>query len=330
MLFRSPKIGQERPFASAEGTLTPLGPAANGEWIALHYGARHPGRLVRVKLADQAVILGEISQHPAAEVIEPEELIAAEDFRWRSDDGLQIQGWLYRAQGKVLGTILHIHGGPTHHYEDDFMIQPQYYTRLGFNVLQPNYRGSTGFALDYQESIKREGWGGAEQADIRTGAEALIKAGIAEPGKIGITGTSYGGYSSWWAITRFPPEIVKAAAPICGMTDLVVDYDTTRPDLRPYSEEMMGGTPTTAPQRFRDRSPIHFVGNIKGRLLIVQGANDPNVTPQNVADVRARQDALKIPYEVLIFEDEGHGIGKPGNRAALYRRLAQFFAAAFQ
>jgi dipeptidyl aminopeptidase/acylaminoacyl peptidase len=325
-----PTTGKERVFASNEGTLTPLGMAAGGEWIASHYSARHPGRLVRVRLEDRAVILDEISRHPSADVMAPEELIAAEDFRWRSNDGLEIQGWLYRAKGEARGTILHIHGGPTYHYEDEFMIQPQYYTRLGFNVLQPNYRGSTGFALDYQESIKQQGWGGAEQADIRTGAEALIKAGIAASGKIGITGTSYGGYSSWWAITQFPPEIVKAAAPICGMTDLVVDYDTTRPDLRPYSEEMMGGTPKTVPQRFFERSPINFVGNIKGRLLIVQGANDPNVTPQNVADVRARLDALKIPYEVLVFEDEGHGISKPGNRAVLYRRLAHFFAMAFQ
>jgi hypothetical protein len=92
----------------------------------------------------------------------------------------------------------------------------------------------------------------------------------------------YGGYSSWCAITRFPKEIVAAAAPICGMTDLVVDYPTTRPDIRPYSEEMMG-SPATAPERYRERSPIHYVDRIEGRLLIVQGANDPNVTQlQNI------------------------------------------------
>ena len=91
----------------------------------------------------------------------------------------------------------------------------------------------------------------------------------------------------------------------------------------------MGGTPETVPERFRERSPIHFIENIKGKLLIIQGANDPNVTPQNVADVRKRLDAARIPYEVLIFDDEGHGIGKPGNRKILLKRLAGFFAAAF-
>ena len=66
------------------------------------------------------------------------------------------------------------------------------------------------------------------------------------------------------------------------MTDLVVDYYATRPDLRPYSEEMMGGSPEEVPDIYRERSPIEFVNNIRGRLLIVQGLKDPNVTPDNV------------------------------------------------
>jgi len=70
-------------------------------------------------------------------------------------------------------------------------------------------------------------------------------------------------------ITRWDRETLAAAAPICGMTDLVVDYETTRPDLRPYSEEMLGGTPDTAPDRYRERSPIHAVDRIGGALLIV-------------------------------------------------------------
>ncbi len=81
------------------------------------------------------------------------------------------------------------------------------------------------------------------------------------------------------------------------------------------------------PERYRERSPIHFVGNIKGRLLIVQGMRDPNVTPENVRAVRAALDAAH-EYDPLAFDDEGHGIGKPANQAAV-RRLAEFFGEAF-
>jgi dipeptidyl aminopeptidase/acylaminoacyl peptidase len=157
----------------------------------------------------------------------------------------------------------------------------------------------------------------------------LIRDGIAAKGQVGITGTSYGGYSSWWAITHFAVETIAAAAPICGMTDLVVDYETTRPDLRPYSEEMMGGSPAQVPARYRERSPIHFVGDIKGSLLIVQGDNDPNVTPQNVTDVITRLQSAKIQFDLLTFADEGHGIGRPENQRVLYRRIAEFFGKTF-
>ena len=113
------------------------------------------------------------------------------------------------------------------------------------------------------------------------------------------------------------------------MTDLVVDWETTRPDLRPYSEEMMGGSPKQVPERYRERSPLHFVDQIEGRLLIVQGLRDPNVTPENVRVVCEALDEQGIEYELLAFEDEGHGIHRPKNHRLLYPRLARFFEQAF-
>lgn len=321
-----PDTGGQAPFARVAGTLLPIAPTATSGWVCYHYDARHPMRLVRAEPGGALKPLSEA----AVPGLDPAFLAAAEDFLWRSTDGLEIHGWLYRPRGTSRGAIVLVHGGPTAHDEDAFNPEIQYLVAAGFSVLTPNYRGSTGFGLPFQEAIKQQGWGGIEQDDIATAANALIQHSLAKPGCIGVTGTSYGGYSSWCQITRVAPEVIKAAAPICGMTDLVVDYQTTRPDLRPYSEEMMGGSPTQAPERYRERSPIHFVERIRGKLLIVQGANDPNVTPQNVTDVQHRLDAAKIPYELLIFPDEGHGIAKPENRKILCRRLAQFFAQAFE
>jgi dipeptidyl aminopeptidase/acylaminoacyl peptidase len=113
------------------------------------------------------------------------------------------------------------------------------------------------------------------------------------------------------------------------MTDLVIDYETTRPDLRPFSAEMMGGTPEQVPGRFYNRSPIHFVQNITGKLLIVQGGQDPNVTPENVDAVVKALKQHGIPYELLNFRDEGHGIYKVKNQRRLYLRLVDFFERAF-
>ena len=320
--------------AIAPGTLIPVAPLASGGWAVRYYHARQPEDLVRFDPTQTGQLsLPSLTGLAGATAGLMPELIAPQSIRWNAPDGLSIQGWLYRpkdkAQGKAAGTVVDIHGGPTHHLENRFNPFVQYLLRRGFNVFQPNYRGSTGFGLPFQEAILKQGWGGAEQEDIRSGIAFLIDKGIAEKGRVGVTGTSYGGYSSWWAITHFPTELVAAAAPICGMTDLVIDYETTRPDLRPYSEKMLGGSPAQLPERYRERSPIHYVDRIKGRLLIVQGMRDPNVTPENLEVVRRALEAADIAHDVLTFEDEGHGIRKQANRRRLYRRLADFFAAAF-
>lgn len=321
--------GEETPLPELPGELLPLQQVGDA-WIGVYSSATQPTDVVRFELdhlrPDAFESLTRLWERTS---LQQNDLQPAEDIRWRSVDGLEIQGWLYRPRGEPRGTIVHVHGGPTWHYSDAFAADVQFYVSQGFNVLQPNYRGSTGFGLAYQEAIKVDGWGGREQDDIRTGIEALIERGIATAGRVGVTGTSYGGYSSWCQITRNPPQIVTAAAPICGMTDLVVDYETTRPDLRPYSEEMLGGTPATAPERYRERSPIHFVQHIKGHLLIVQGMRDPNVTPENVRVVAGELQNAGVEYQLLTFDDEGHGISRQANRRTLYDQLARFFAQAF-
>ncbi|HKH11830.1 MAG TPA: alpha/beta fold hydrolase [Rubrobacter sp.] len=317
--------GAESSPPDLPGNLVPLAPAGDA-WVCKRYDARHPVDLVRLAEDGEAASITGLQGRTD---LDPGRLAAAEDFRWRSVDGLEVQGWLYRAAGEVVGTVVLVHGGPTSLAEDRFNAEVQYFVARGLHVLAPNYRGSTGFGLPFQESIKEEGWGGREQEDIKSGIEALIEAGVATPGRVGVTGTSYGGYSAWWAITHYSTDLVAASAPICGMTDLVVDYHATRPDLRPYSEEMMGGTPEEVPDRYRERSPINFVGNIRGRLLIVQGMQDPNVTPENVDVVVRALGREGIPYDLVTFEDEGHGISRPWNLKTLYPRLADFFGSAF-
>ncbi|HSL01745.1 MAG TPA: alpha/beta fold hydrolase [Rubrobacteraceae bacterium] len=324
-----PESGVEKRMPEVEGNLVPLSPTGGEGWVGLHYDARHPVDLVSFDPAGDGTresITGLWGRTP----LDAGDLVPAEEFSWSSVDGLVVYGWLYRTRRESAGTIVLVHGGPTSRAEERFNAQIQYLVSRGFDVLAPNYRGSTGYGLGFQEAIKEDGWGGREQEDTRRGIEALVDAGVARPGGVGVTGTSYGGYSAWWAITHFPPEVAAAAAPICGMTDLAVDYYATRPDLRPYSEEMMGGSPEEAPERYRERSPVNFVRDIRGRLLIVQGLKDPNVTAENVRVVTSALDELAIPYELLTFDDEGHGIARPENLRVLYPRLAEFFETALR
>lgn len=321
---------EEKFLPRIKGSLIPIGPVTNNEWVGLHYSSTQPDEIVRFDINNVQISRFQSLTHVWEQTtVKREDLTPAEDFEWKTKDGLKIHGWLYRSKTASKKAIIYVHGGPTAHCEDAINPQIQYLVSRGFNVLAPNYRGSTGYGAEFEDLIRVNGWGSDEQEDIWAGVKALIERGIAEKGKVGITGTSYGGYSSWYAITK-APELISAAVPICGMTDLVVDYETTRPDLRPYSEEMMGGSPKEVPNRYYERSPINFVHQIKGKLMIVQGARDPNVTPKNVEEVRKRLDEAGVKYDLLVFEDEGHGIVKTKNQRILYKRNADFFTKALE
>ncbi len=313
---------EEVRFPAVQGNLLPLGKTANGRWLSIFYSATRPDTLVTLTDAAQ--------EKAALTFLFPAEdagytLCPAEEIRWRSADGILIQGWLYRTSHNQQKAVMLVHGGPTMHYEDRVHPLIQYLVQEGFNVLVPNYRGSTGFGLTFQHLIREDGWGGREQEDLLGGVRELFRLGLALPGQVGVTGTSYGGYSAWYLATHAPPDLIAAAAPICGMTDLRLDYETTRPDLRPMTAEMMGGTPDEIPEKYDQRSPIHMVDRIRIPLFIVQGLRDPNVTPANTRLIVERLEANQIRYQLLEFADEGHGIIRPENQRRLYPQLADFF-----
>lgn len=318
------ETGLEQPFILPEANLLPIAQLPGGDWICERYSAARGHDLVRIEPVTMRVTnLTRTAEHF------PGRFVPARDFRWTSRDGTPVQGWLYEPEGRSRGLVVWVHGGPTWHSEDWVNPIVQFLAQAGFTVLDPNYRGSTGFGRAFREAIKRDGWGGAEQDDIRTGIEALIAAGKAQRGRIGVAGLSYGGYSSWVAITRFA-DLVDAAVPICGMYQLDVDFHATgMPHGRAYSIEMMGGTPEEVPERYHRASPANFIREIKGDLLIVHGLADSNVSPENTR--LACRDLLQagIPFDLLTFDDEGHGIYKAGNREKLLLRMERFFARAF-
>ena len=309
-----------------QGNLFPIGNLQNDEWLATYSSSTQPDDFVKFNINSPKIENFEYLLDVWKRLsITKDNLVPAIDFDWKGKDDFPIHGWLYKPKNPIGKSIIFVHGGPTYHSSDEINHQIQYYANQGFLVLDPNYRGSTGYGVAFEDSIKDKGWGSDEQNDIIAGVEKLIAEGLATKNKIGITGTSYGGYSSWYAITKNPKEIIAASAPICGMTDLVVDYETTRPDLRIYSEEMLGGSPTEVPEIYHERSPVNFIDNIQGKILIIQGAQDPNVSPENIEAVKDLLKQHKIDHKIWIFDDEGHGIHKTKNQKELYEGIAKFF-----
>ena len=309
------------------GNITFYNRLHDDQWLAGYYSSTQPSTILSIPLSK----FKELSTNDftyyfdnfGQSAIEKDQLVTAEDYEWTSVDNEKIHGWFYRSLTPSKKLIVYVHGGPTSHSRDALSAEIQYYVHRGFNVLDPNYRGSTGYGVPFREKIKDDGWGGREQADIAYGVQSLITNGKVNKGNVAITGTSYGGYSAWCAITKYP-DVFDVSIPVCGMTDLIVDYETTWPDLRPYSEEMMGGKPQDVPEKYYNGSPINFINKIKGKLLIIQGANDPNVTPANVTVVEEALHNAEVEYETVVYSDEGHGIIKKPNRKKKFEDIADF------
>ena len=313
----------QRPLPNQSGrrTLLPLAALPDGGWLAQAYDASAPHWLV--KLAPDGTCRRLTSGQPS-----PRRHRSPSDFRWTAPDGRPVQGWLYTPEAKSKGLIAYIHGGPTWHSEDWVNPKIGFWVQLGYTVLDPNYRGSTGFGYDWREAVKADGWGGREQTDIRAGIEAVLERGFA-PRKVAVAGNSYGGFSSWFAITRFA-DLVTAAIPMCGMYRLDIDYHATEmPHGRAYSEAMMGGAPEQFPDKYANASPGNFIHDIKGHVLIVHGLADSNVGPENTHVAVRELTAAGIAHEVMLFSNEGHGIFRRTNVETYLIRSAAFLERAF-
>ncbi len=307
-----------RPFPNQSGrrTLVPHVSLPDGGWLAEAYDASAPHELVQVAPDG-------LCRRLAPTPVSYRRHRAPRDFRWKSSDDREVQGWLYEPEAKSKGLIVYVHGGPTWHSEDWVNPKIGFWVQLGYTVLDPNYRGSTGFGAAWREGVKADGWGGREQADIRTGIETVLQRGFA-PRKVAVVGNSYGGFSSWYAITRFP-DLVTAAIPMCGMYKLDIDYHQTEmPHGRAYSQEMMGGTPEDLPQKYANASPGNFISAIRGHVLIVHGLADSNVGPENTFTAMRELKAAGIPFEDMLFSDEGHGIFRRTNVETYLMRSAVF------
>jgi dienelactone hydrolase len=307
------------PNLSGRRSLLPHAALPRGGWLAEAYDADAPHDLVAVAADGTCRVIWRADFAAG--------FAAPQDFRWTAPDGRAMQGWLYRPDGQARGLIGYVHGGPTWHSEDWVNPKIQFWVAQGYAVLDPNYRGSTGFGYDHRESIKQQGWGAEEQADIRAGLKAALAKGI--PGPVAVAGNSYGGFSSWFAITRHA-DLVTAAIPMCGMYRLDIDYHATEmPHGRAYSEEMMGGTPEEFPEKYANASPGRFIDRIRGHVMIVHGLADSNVGPENTHVAVRELTAAGIPHEVLLFEDEGHGVFRRRNVETYLRASAAFLERAF-
>jgi dipeptidyl aminopeptidase/acylaminoacyl peptidase len=254
--------------------------------------------------------------------LDRQQLVSPELIRYRSADGLQISAFLYRPRGTSgpFPAILMPHGGPTGQTLNAWSPPVQYLVSRGYAVLEPNFRGSTGYGTEFQWLNKND-WGGGDLLDVVAGANWLEENGISD--RIGIAGGSYGGFMTLTAIGRYPNRW-KAAVSLCGVVNLVTMYNAGRSDMRQFQARNIG-TPEENPEFYRERSPLTFADNIGCPVLILQGERDPRVPLTEAEQMRDRLERAGKPCEYVVYEHEGHGFSRRANQIDSIRRMADFF-----
>ena len=252
-------------------------------------------------------------------------------IRYPSSDGLEIPAYLTLPKGfgdTNLPLVVVPHGGPWARDFWGFNTEAQFLANRGYAVLQPNFRGSTGFGKAFLNAGNRE-WGDLMQDDITWGVLYLVDRGIVDRERVAIYGGSYGGYATLAGLA-FTPDLYAAGVSFVGPSNLI----TLLNSLPPYWEagrkvfhERMGDPSTEeGMQQLIRQSPLFSADQIVAPLLVVQGQNDPRVKKTESDQIVVALRDRGFPVEYLNAPDEGHGFARPENNMAFVAAKERFLA----
>jgi dipeptidyl aminopeptidase/acylaminoacyl peptidase len=214
-----------------------------------------------------------------------------------------------------------IHGGPTSETQNSWSPTAQYFAGKGWHCLAVNYRGGTGSGRAYQDMLNGA-WGVVDVEDARTGAEHLIQQGLVDPTRVAITGGSAGGYTTMMALVR-DPDFWTAGVSLFGIGNLYeLRLGSHRFEAR-YEDTLIGPLPETA-ERWIERSPLTHVRRCKAPVQLFHGKEDKAVPHQQSIEFAEAVKAQGGVADLILYEDEGHGFRKEGNRKDQLEKMDAF------
>jgi len=248
-----------------------------------------------------------------------EHLAHMKPIRYPARDGAKIPGYLTLpngAEGHKVPTIIVPHGGPWARDYWGFDSFTQFLANRGYAVLQPNFRGSTGYGKAFLNSGNGE-WGtGRMQHDLSDAVAYLIGHEIADADQIAILGGSYGGYATLAGLA-FTPDLYAAGVSIVGPSNIITLLDS-----------IPAGDPSDPEDKARleAQSPLFSATEMKAPLLVIQGANDPRVKQAESDQIVVALRELDRTVEYMVAPDEGHGFAGEENRLAMFAVIEKFLA----
>ena len=254
-------------------------------------------------------------------------------------DGLLLPADLYLPRGAdpdgdgrpvaPLPALVFVHGGPWIGFEWNSWSTNRHLQLLadrGYAVLRPDFRGSAGYGRAFMDRGDRE-WGGRILDDLVDVAAWAADNRVADPGRIGLWGWSFGGYATLAGLATFPDRFACGLS-LYGLSDLETFMDRVVPAGHAETWKRRLGDPRTAAGRARLRahSPIHAVARIRGPILLSHGGRD-GVAP--IAQSDRMVDALRsagTPVTYLVFPEEGHDYRQVGTWVSFWSEAERFLA----
>ena len=247
-------------------------------------------------------------------------------LHWMSD-GVRIQGWLMYPQdydsSNQYPMVVVAHGGPASMVRAGWPSRAFNTFKLsahGYFVLYPNPRGSFGQGEKFtQGNIKDFGYG--DFRDIMGGVDEVVKTLPVDKRRIGITGWSYGGYMTMWAVTQ--TNRFAAAVSGAGLSNWQSYYGEN--DIDEWMIPYFGASVYDDPAIYARSAPITFIKKAKTPTLVLAGERDGEVPEPQSREFWHALKALGVPTELVVYAGEGHAISQPAHQRDIMERMVDWF-----
>src|SRR5215831_7243686 len=247
-------------------------------------------------------------------------------IHWQND-GFNLQGWLLYPRNfdpsKKYPMVVQVHGGPSSMAHSSWPTERSFGVALssaGYFVFMPNPRGSYGQGEAFtRANVKDFGYG--DFRDIMAGVDQALKEAPIDERRLGITGWSYGGYMTMWAVTQ--TQRLAAAVAGAGLANFQSYYGENQIDQ--WMIPFFGASVYDDPQVYAKSSPITFIKTAKTPTLVLVGDSDGECpTPQSYEFWHALK-TLGVKTELVVYENEGHMFAKPEHQRDVIERVAAWF-----
>ncbi|MDB5264850.1 MAG: pop [Parcubacteria group bacterium] len=320
--FYDPRTLKELSYSLPAGNITTTHFSQDGTKLALSIGdSRHATNVWVMEFENGEC--RQITHSPQA--VPPEVMVEPELIRYESFDGLSVPAFVYRpkdiSKDNKLPVIINIHGGPENQYQPGLASITQYFVYSGYIVVAPNVRGSSGYGKTYMalDDVEKRMDSVKDIVSLREHLKTVPEVDIE---KIVLMGGSYGGFMVLAGLA-FYPELWAAAIDIVGIGNFVTFLENTASYRRALREAEYGSLESDR-ELLERISPFNSVEKILAPLFVIHGANDPRVPLSEAEQVVAKLKELGREVELLVYEDEGHGLAKLKNRLDAYPKVVSF------